>query len=128
MWCVPVGKLRSVLQCGVNRDSSHELGTRSVLGAVLSRLDFCFHFIVTLLCFLDFISLSLERGEGREKGRETLMHERNFDQLPLARPQLGTWPTTQACALTGNLTSDLPVCRLALNPLSHSSQGITPFF
>ena len=35
----------------------------------------------------------LERGEGRE---------RNSDQLSLSCPQLGTWPTTQACALTGN--------------------------
>ena len=39
------------------------------------------------------------------------------------QPQPGTWPTTQACALTGNRTHDLPVCRLALNPLSHTSQG-----
>ena len=35
----------------------------------------------------------------------------------------GTWPTTQACALTGNQTGDLLVCRPALNPLSHTSQG-----
>ena len=32
-------------------------------------------------------------------------------------------PATQACALTGNQTGDLSVCRLALNPLSHTSQG-----
>ena len=38
--------------------------------------------------------------------------------LPLARPQLETWPSTQACALTGNV-----VHRLALDPLSHTSQG-----
>ena len=37
--------------------------------------------------------------------------------------QLGTWPATQACALTGNRTGDLLVTRLALNPLSHTSQG-----
>ena len=43
--------------------------------------------------------------------------------LPLAHPPLGTWPATQACALTGNLTSDPLVHRLALNPLSHTSQG-----
>ena len=36
---------------------------------------------------------------------------------------LGTWPTTQACALTGNRTSDPLVRRPALNPLSHTSQG-----
>ena len=38
-------------------------------------------------------------------------------------PLLGTWPTTQACALTGNQTSNPLVHRLALNPLSHTSQG-----
>ena len=48
------------------------------------------------------IYLFLERGEGREKERETLMYERYINQLPLTLPQLGTRPTTQACALTGN--------------------------
>ena len=48
--------------------------------------------------FEDFIYLILERGEGREKERK-----RNINVwLPLTRPLLGTWPTTQACALTGN--------------------------
>ena len=51
------------------------------------------------------------------KGRETSY------QLSLARPQLGTWPATQAYALIGNQTSDLLVRRPALNPLSHTSQG-----
>ena len=45
----------------------------------------------------DFIHLFLERWEGRGKERE-----RNINQLPLVHPQLGTWPTTQAYALTGN--------------------------
>ena len=45
-----------------------------------------------------FIYLLLERGEGREKERE-----RNISVWwPLTRPLLETWPTTQACALTGN--------------------------
>ena len=43
--------------------------------------------------------------------------------LPLACPQLGTWPATQACALTGNQTGDPLVHRPVLNPLSHTSQG-----
>ena len=43
--------------------------------------------------------------------------------LPLTRPLLGTWPITQACALTGNRTGKPLVCRPALNPLSHTSQG-----
>ena len=38
-------------------------------------------------------------------------------------PALGTWPATQACALTGNQTGDPLVRRLVLNPLSHPNQG-----
>ena len=41
----------------------------------------------------------------------------------LVRPLLGTWPRTQACALTGNRTGDPLVHRLVLDPLSHTSQG-----
>ena len=51
--------------------------------------------------------LILERGEGEERGRETSMCDRYVDQLPLACPPLGTWPTSQACALTGNQTNNL---------------------
>ena len=32
-------------------------------------------------------------------------------------------PPAQVCALTGNRTSNLLVCKQALNPLSHTSQG-----
>ena len=50
--------------------------------------------------------------------------ERNINVwLPLACPLLGTWLATQACALTGNWTGDLLVCRPTLSPLSHTSQG-----
>ena len=63
--------------------------------------------------------LFLERGEGREKERE-----RNINVwLPLERPLLGTWPATQARALTGNRTGDPLDLGPALNPLSHTSQG-----
>ena len=41
----------------------------------------------------------------------------------LSCPQLGTWPATQACALTGNRTGNPSVLRPALNPLRHTSQG-----
>ena len=61
--------------------------------------------------------------EGRKRGRETLMCERNIHQLPLKRTWLGTWPATQACDLTGNQTGNPSVHRLALNPLSHTSQS-----
>ena len=57
----------------------------------------------------------LERGKDKER-------ERNIHVwLPLTCPVLGTWPTTQACALTGNRTSD-PFQRSELNPLSYTSQ------
>ena len=71
-----------------------------------------------------FIYLFLERGEGKEKERE-----RNISVwLPLTCPPPGTWPTTQACALTGNWTSDSPVRRPTLNPLSYTSQGCFVLF
>ena len=54
--------------------------------------------------------------------------ERNINVcLPLIHPLLGTQPATQACALTGNQTSNPLVRKLALNPLSHASQGHYPY-
>ena len=52
---------------------------------------------------------------------------RDVSWLPLARPLLETWPTTQACALTGNRTINLLFHRLALSPLRHTSQGYRIF-
>ena len=52
----------------------------------------------------DFIYLFIERREGKERGRKISMCG-----------CLGTWPTTQACAMTGNLTGDPLVCK----PLSY---------
>ena len=67
--------------------------------------------------FLKRFYLFLERGRERER-------ERNLSVwLPLVCPLLGTWPTTQACALTGNRTGEPLVLEPALNPLSHTSQG-----
>ena len=74
--------------------------------------------------FKDFIYLlSRERGRDGERERSTNVW------LPLACPQLGTRPTTQAHAPTGNRTSDPLnqtsdplVSRLALSPLSHSAR------
>ena len=64
-----------------------------------------------------FIYLFL--GKGTEKERK-----RNINVwLRLASHLLGTWSTIQACALNGNQTGDHLVCRLVLNPLSHTSQG-----
>ena len=70
--------------------------------------------------FLKRFYLFLERGEGREKERK-----KNINVwLPLTCPLLGTWPVTQACALTGNQTGDPLAFWLALNPLSYTSQTL----
>ena len=71
----------------------------------------------------DFIYLFLDREEVREREME-----RNINVwLPLACPPQGTWHPTQACALTGNQTSDPLFHRPTLNPLSHSSQSFFVF-
>ena len=49
--------------------------------------------------------------------------ERNILSVACHIPQLGTWPTTQARALTRNQTSDILVHSPAHNPLSHTSQS-----
>ena len=72
-----------------------------------------------MLFFKDFIYLFLEKAAGKENERE-----RNINVwLPCECPLLWTWPTTQACALSGNQSGDPLVHRLPLNPLSHTSQG-----
>ena len=54
------------------------------------------------------------RGKG---GRErNISVQEIYDQLPLTCPLMGTWPATQVCALTGNQTSKLLVCRPELHP------------
>ena len=74
------------------------------------------YYNLMLKCILFYLFLE----KGREKKRE-----RNINVwLPLMHPLLGTWPATQACALTGNQTSDPLVHKPALNPLNHTSQGI----
>ena len=60
----------------------------------------------------------------KKRRKETC--ERYIDWLPILLPQLGTWPATQACALTGNQTSDLLILRPALTLLNHTSQGYNP--
>ena len=61
--------------------------------------------------------------------KEGRKRERNINVwLPLMHPPFGTWPATQACALTENQTSNPLVHRLALNPLSYTSQGLLFFF
>ena len=65
------------------------------------------------LFFKRFYFLFLDSREGWEKEKE-----RNINMwLPLMRLLLGTWPVIQACALTGNGTSD---------PLKAGAQSIEP--
>ena len=82
------------------------------------------HIYRTCTLFLRFYLFIFREGKrGRKRGRETSMCG-CLSHIPL----LGTWPATQACALTGDWTSDPLVCRLVLNPLSYTSQGRTCIF
>ena len=76
------------------------------------------YIFIYLCCFKDFILFTF-----RERGREGEREKNIIVWLSLARPLLGTWPATQASALTGNRTGDPLVHRPAPNPLSHISQG-----
>ena len=79
---------------------------------------FYFYFLFIFYFLKDFIYFFLERGEGRENERE-----RNINVWLLLRTcTQGAWPATQACALTGNQTSDPLVHRPLVNSLSHTSQ------
>ena len=73
--------------------------------------------------FLFLIVLIFREGGGRKKGKETLMCKININQLPPAGPQPGTWPATQACALTRNQTHNLQVHGATRKPPTHTSQG-----
>ena len=70
-----------------------------------------------LIFFLIYLFLEWER-DGERKG------EKYQCVVTSHTPLLGTWPTTQACALTGNGASDPLVCILVLSPMSHTSWGM----
>ena len=72
-------------------------------------------FLILIFLKILFIYFQREGKGGRKRRRETSI------SLPLARPQLGAWPATQACALTRNWTSNLLVHRPVLSPLRHTS-------
>ena len=65
----------------------------------------------------------------REKGKEGEREEGKHKCVVASQyPLLGTWPATQACALTGNQTGDPLVPKPVLNPLSRTSQGCMYYF
>ena len=70
--------------------------------------------------FKKYLLICLFLGRGSEGERK-----RNINVwLPLMRPLLGTWPATQACSLTGNLTVTLWVTGPRLVHWGvHTSQG-----
>ena len=73
--------------------------------------------VCTFTIFFKDLTYLSWREEARDKKRE-----RNINVwLPLMRSLLGTWPATQAWALTGNQTGDPLVRSPVLNPLSHTS-------
>ena len=78
--------------------------------------------------FKDFIYLFIFKERGRERGRKGEKHPYVVASRTPPTGDLacnpGIWPATQACGLTGNLTSDPLVYRPVLNPLSHPSQGL----
>ena len=96
-------------------DSKHVFSLKTVFLRFLCiqrSLEFSFSFLK------DCIYLFLERGDGRQREGE-----KNQYVVASRVPQLGTWPATQACALTGNRTGDPLVHKPELNPLSYTSQG-----
>ena len=48
--------------------------------------------------------------------------DRNMD-VREAHQSVASEPATQACALTGNQTGDISLCRTIPNQLSHTGQG-----
>ena len=75
---------------------------------------------LTLMRTVTFYLFYFFREKRRERGREG---ENINVWVPLTHPLLGTWSSTQACALTGNWTADPLVHRPELSLLSYISQG-----
>ena len=81
-----------------------------------------FFFYIFGCIFEDY--LFLERGEGREKERERNINVWEIHWLVAScMPSTGDLIRNPDKALTWNWTSDLLVCKLALSPLGHTSQG-----
>ena len=99
-------------------------------GTLSPKLQYRLHHLVFFILFKEvlFIYLFIYLSIYRQRGREGRQRERNIHVwLPLMHPLLGSGPTTQTRALTGNQTGDSLVRSPVLNPLSHNSQGHSLF-
>ena len=77
-----------------------------------------------LFFFIDFLNLFLERGrEGESKGEKHPCERETSISCLLYTPRPGTKLAIQPCALTGNWTCNLLLCRTMPSQLSHTSQG-----
>ena len=87
--CISAPGREMVIILPVNSVTVSALGLWLISVKELCIENFCF--------FKDFISLFLDRGEGRQKERK-----RNINVwLPLMHLPPGTWPAIQACAWLG---------------------------
>ena len=84
-------------------------------GSYLWRICFLWHKKSYRLKYFRRFYLLIFRQRGRKGEREGNITV----WVPLMHPLLGTWPTTQACAVIRNRT----LASLALKPLNHTSQG-----
>lgn len=69
-----------------------------------------------------FVYFFLECRGGRRRERDIDVGEEQ-GWVASRMPELGTWPTSLACALTGNQMCSLFVHSPVLTPLNHTSQG-----
>ena len=100
-----------------------ETKSRSIIALDAARVDQSEELFASVnlsfcCCFLKFLFIFREGEGGRKRGGEISM----CGWVLLLFPQLGTWPTTQACALTGNRTSD----PLAYRPGTQSTEPHQP--
>ena len=80
----------------------------------------CAHTFKTISFFKRFYLFNFRERERRKRNISV--------RLPLACPQLGTRPATQAWALTGNWTGDPFILRPVLNPLATRARAKTISF
>ena len=73
--------------------------------------------------FKRFYSFRESRREGEREGEEHQCERETQVGCLSHTPKPGTRPATQACALIGNRTSDLLLCEMTPNQMSHAGQS-----